>query len=895
MDEENKPGALEKATAAIRKTRQLKKTIEVLKNAKILGPIIGAILPVIGWILLVLVIILAIIAAIILVIAFAKPIIEFGDKNLNWLSGYGYLPSDTVYYDKLNKAYEDFHDFNNPEGEFDIAMIQATTFYNRMVDPSLKLGEDENADDVDDPDLMDKEYENEEEEAEVKKTSVVNGAFKPIIDEINYVDFYRLATNNVGNVGAGSKLAGHLVDIKLTAGRICYDKPDDVLEGATQIVDHIVGLVTGDSEMAELIQDFSDALSQYIMGSIEEFNPLRVAGIIMAKMSEGFWEKGVGEVSLGQLFKNVGGAFEGVGDWGKELLTELRYEIKDENVIEDIIRIISNSDFSNSDCTKDQYYIPRITHYVNYERYKKYLKQVYLPNQPYAECEKCDYKNAKTDEEREKILNKWVQDIQNLRDLYVSSAPSLTEEKDMLSFTCPNGITVKDKDGNIVISNLDLEEYVKGVVAAENSGAPLESMKAQAVAARTFALFTTNFCDSAIVSSSNAQNYKSKPEGGYSEDIENSVEDTRGQVLLNAKDIVFRSEYDAFCALEDCNNSDTCFAQYQRLPSSGFQTFSMPSKYINESEYKNICDDVLVNKGECELEENKGKCDSLQGDGGHGRGMSQEYANYLATNEGGNHDYEYILLFFYGDGVHIGNVGLFYAGLSNIEETPEIDFFPNTKDDYNRCGSDIFTYFRDNKTNLDNQLKNYVKRDYGTRNGPVMAAYFLSGETRLQGYVLPYFFSGGHGSFPITGVNSNWGSTCSAMPANTDKQPKGQSFNFGLDCSSFVSWALYNGGFNQNTVNANTLAYLGSGPITWNEGSKSAQAGDLVVTWYNKSNDFGHVGIVISVDESYIWVAHEAGASRGLIIQKYSKVSFGTGFSHIVLMDSYYNNEANKR
>ena len=109
--------------------------------SKVLGLIICAILPLIVWILLVFVIILAFVASILLAIAFAKPIIIAGDNRLIWLSGYGYLPSDAVYYNELNKAYEDFYHFNNPEGEFDIATIQATTFFNRMVDPNIKIDE----------------------------------------------------------------------------------------------------------------------------------------------------------------------------------------------------------------------------------------------------------------------------------------------------------------------------------------------------------------------------------------------------------------------------------------------------------------------------------------------------------------------------------------------------------------------------------------------------------------------------------------------------------------------------------------------------------------------------------------------------------------------------------
>lgn len=866
MDEENKPGAIEKTTEAIKKAKQMKKTIDLIKKSKVLGPIIGAILPVIGWILLVFVIILAVVASIILAIAFAKPIINAGDNRLNWLSGYGYLPSDAVYYNELNKAYEDFYYFNNPEGEFDIATIQATTFFNRMVDPNLKIDENKM------PKNLDEDVE------ELSDSIDESGIFQPIIDEINYVDFYRIAAYNVGNVHSGTKLAGHLVDIKLTAGNVCYNIPEGILETGGEIIEQIFSTITGDSEISDLAKDLAESINLYIDAKIKDENLIKVGGVLIARFSQGFWQDGLKDVSLGEFFSNLGDGVSDAKKWFDELFDELRLAAGDENVFNDIKRIVLNSNFSNSKCDKSEYFIPRITHYVNYDRYENYLREVYLPNQPYAYCEKCKYKNA-SKEEKSLILDNWIQDIMNLRDLYVSSFPSLTEKKNMLSFTCPNGVTVKDKEGNDIISNLDLEEYVKGVVAAENSEAPFESMKAQAVASRTYVLHTTNFCESSIISSSSAQNYKEAPEGGYSATIDEAVTATRGEVLQNTNGKIFKTEYDAFCALEDCNNLENCIAQYQKIPSSGFHTFSIPATYIKKSNYKNACND------------------KIKDDGGHGRGMSQIYANYMANNlttsSGEKYNYRDILSFFYGDGVTIGNVGLFYAELGNIEETPKTIYFHNTINDVNRCGSDKHNFFQDNKSSLDYELKSYVGSDFGTRKGPVKAAYFLSGEMIRSSIVVPYFFGGGHGSFPIEGINKNWGSTCSTMWGDTTKQPKGNMFNLGLDCSSFVSWALYNGGFNQNTVTANTLAYLGSGPNVWNEASKSAQAGDLAVNWYKQDKKYGHVGIIIKVDESNIWIAHEAGASRGLIIEKYSKGE-KTGFSHIVLMDSYYN-DSNKR
>lgn len=92
----------------------------------------------------------------------------------------------------------------------------------------------------------------------------------------------------------------------------------------------------------------------------------------------------------------------------------------------------------------------------------------------------------------------------------------------------------RGSDGYFLVNVVELEEYVKGVVASEvGINWPIEALKAQAVLARTYAVAhilrnrTRNFYD--VTSSVFHQVYKG--EGG-SEEVERAVKDTKGEILI---------------------------------------------------------------------------------------------------------------------------------------------------------------------------------------------------------------------------------------------------------------------------------------------------------------------------------------------------------------------------
>ena len=178
-------------------------------------------------------------------------------------------------------------------------------------------------------------------------------------------------------------------------------------------------------------------------------------------------------------------------------------------------------------------------------------------------------------------------------------------------------------------------------------------------------------------------------------------------------------------------------------------------------------------------------------------------------------------------------------------------------------------------TEFNNLISNNVENSgYGTRAGVVAAAVTLIAELGNNYNVkIPYYWGGGHGRM-IEGADGNWGSSSCHTYAN------GQSYNYcGLDCSGFVAWAIYNGGFNVAARSAGTFQNLpGAERVTLSSGSAVLQPGDLM-----ESNS--HVVLVVDVIDGGYVVAEAAGNSTGV---KFSTKRFGANGYWGVNMDGFY-------
>ncbi len=110
-------------------------------------------------------------------------------------------------------------------------------------------------------------------------------------------------------------------------------------------------------------------------------------------------------------------------------------------------------------------------------------------------------------------------------------------------------ITIKDKESN-TLENIDLEDYVIGVVAAEMPASfEIEALKAQAIAARTYAVYKMNNSnqDYDVVTDVSNQSYitveKMKEKWGndfskYYAKVKDAVNETRNKILTYNGEVI---------------------------------------------------------------------------------------------------------------------------------------------------------------------------------------------------------------------------------------------------------------------------------------------------------------------------------------------------------------------
>ena len=162
----------------------------------------------------------------------------------------------------------------------------------------------------------------------------------------------------------------------------------------------------------------------------------------------------------------------------------------------------------------------------------------------------------------------------------------------------------------------------------------------------------------------------------------------------------------------------------------------------------------------------------------------------------------------------------------------------------------------------------------GTGAAPAAAAQSLIQNLLSQGLILPYFWGGGHGKIQ-TGVSGNWGKitkvTAPLSKTSYTNQP------LGLDCSGFVSWALYNAGCKNFTpILADDFKNLGPSTTFSN-----AKTGDI-------ASSEKHVVLILENRGNKLLVAEAKSPERGVIFSEYDEKYFKKYI--FVDMSNYYQN-----
>lgn len=412
----------------------------------------------------------------------------------------------------------------------------------------------------------------------------------------------------------------------------------------------------------------------------------------------------------------------------------------------------------------------------------------------------------------------------------------------------------------------NMTDYVAGVVAAEVGGlANKEVYKTFAVAARTYA--ELNFDDQCTIESSERfQVFKdiTKSTTNDSELIYDAVKETDGQVITENGNL-YLTEYDAFCYISKDSNNYTLSQQNQQIP------VSWVNSNVGNSIYRNCpCEANDSSMTECWV-------NGQWSDGGHGRGMSQYGALYLASEE--DYTYEEILSYYYGDDIVIASNSFItsIAGLE-IKDTTSAS----------SLNEPITSFLNSNGSSLDD-LNNFVHDSVssigaGTREGVVTAAVsminYLYDNFNTK---LPYYWDGKTSGNTIPSIFGTYQPSAMSRNGNT-------YYYISFDCSGFVSWAIRAGGYNltnQTSYSFDALYSDDSCVIT--DSSCVGQPGDLI----NSPN--GHVELIVAVDidNGKYFIAHSGTAGVVMTQRDMHTGNSTTSTTKVIFMDNYYNNSSN--
>lgn len=211
---------------------------------------------------------------------------------------------------------------------------------------------------------------------------------------------------------------------------------------------------------------------------------------------------------------------------------------------------------------------------------------------------------------------------------------------------------------------------------------------------------------------------------------------------------------------------------------------------------------------------------------------------------------------------------------------------------------------------------------YGTRAGVVAALRFLTLEFPYQ---INYFYENGRlnnntggdyvdgeGRFYHKGLYLNsskfqellkvgygpaiWG--CPLINWQDESGfVRGVKYPNGLDCSGFITWAMYNGGFDpgdtgagENSWTDDDLSDLGVHQYITRSllESNTIKAGDLIGT-------NGHIAMVGGIKDGIIYVAESTTYYDGVVMYPYtySELLASPYLTYVINMDSYYKNDGN--
>ena len=509
------------------------------------------------------------------------------------------------------------------------------------------------------------------------------------------------------------------------------------------------------------------------------------------------------------------------------------------------------------------------------------------------------------------------------RDVYAGvSDPVIADRIEALAKkieSCKN-IKVYNRDGGYYYGPVDFEStYIPGVVSAEVgefTDSP-EVLKMAAIVARGYALKSAHVADEDrivrdddgneisekslhagdcyITGDATAQAFRFSPDvlrriTTEGHPIYEALKEVKNLVVFKEDDVL-QTFYSSFCY--EGEDDDNYLVGYGRNTIGSMQLQPIPKAWVEN--HRGAYYYVIKSK-------NAGRmCVD-----NHARGISQYGAYYLATQLG--YTFEDILDYYITDH-HIYSLvptedGYTYTpGVTNVSAS--IDEY---MEDKNPTGNKLTIPLKDalaakgsSVTYLNNLLRSaVVSAGPGTREAIPAVATTLITTLNNMNMAIPYAYGSAHyqtiyNSAGVSinktggtyyGVDPNWGSPLKyRLVYNKPSGTTNYYYYYGLDCSSFVCWTIYNAGFESITKTSGDLRELGTNyALDGSESSKRGKIGDLL---YRS----GHILIIVGADyENQIYYAAEA--NNGVEIRKYKFNQNNNGGSqyYIVDMENWYSN-----
>lgn len=414
-----------------------------------------------------------------------------------------------------------------------------------------------------------------------------------------------------------------------------------------------------------------------------------------------------------------------------------------------------------------------------------------------------------------------------------------------------------------------LTDYVAGVVAAEVGGfVNKEVYKTYALAARTFGLkYASEDCT--IEGSARKQAFKDITESTdeSSKLIYEAVQETEGQVLISNNEL-YPVAYDAFCYIDKDSNYYTLSQKEQKIPTDWVES------NIGNYYYKN-CPCNASDKSMTDCWSSNGSWR----DGGHGGGMSQYGAYYLATELG--YTYDEILNYYYGDD------GITISSNSFIGSIAGLEIKDTTSG--NLLQEPITSFLNSKGSSLEEMNAfihdSVVKNGVGTRAGVVTAAVsminYLYDNFNTS---LPYYWGG---NSQTIGLPKKIGVYSPSAPSSYTGRT---NYYISFDCSGFVSWAIKNGGYELPRLTTSGFhSYFSHNSCNIKDSDCIGQPGDLI------NSNGCHVQIIIAVDQENgkYYIAESSGS---VAMKEWGMHKGNCGNkkeTRIIHMDEYYNDYEN--